>query len=99
MSNSQFNNLKYGIKNGTEVSLKISSNVTGDSNDQNNFPYKLLLTNAQVSRLRKSFANNSSVNTKLSKIQLHKIRQSVGFLDRLLEPLLKIGLSLIGNVL
>ena len=99
MSNSQFNNLKYGIKNGTEVSLKISSNVAGDSNDQNNFPYKLLLTNAQVSRLRKSFANNSSVNTKLSKIQLHKIRQSVGFLDRLLEPLLKIGLSLIGNVL
>ena len=99
MSNSQFNNLKSGIKNGTEVSLKISSNVAGDSNDQNNFPYKLLLTNAQVSRLRKSFANNSSVNTKLSKIQLHKIRQSGGFLDRLLEPLLKIGLSLIGNVL
>ena len=99
MSNSQFNNLKYGIKNGTEVSLKISSNVAGDSNDQNNFPYKLLLTNAQVSRLRKSFANNSSVNTKLSKIQLHKIRQSGGFLDRLLEPLLKIGLPLIGNVL
>ena len=99
MSNSQFNNLKYGIKNGTEVSLKISSNVAGDSNDQNNFPYKLLLTNAQVSRLRKSFANNSSVNKKLSKIQLHKIRQSGGFLDRLLEPLLKIELSLIGNVL
>ena len=99
MSNSQFNNLKSGIKNGTEVSLKISSNVAGDSNDQNNFPYKLLLTNAQVSRLRKSFANNSSVNTKLSKIQLHKIRQSGGFLDRLLEPLPKIGLSLIGNVL
>ena len=99
MSNSQFNNLKYGIKNGTEVSLKISSNVAGDSNDQNNYPYKLLLTNAQVSRLRKSFANNSSVNKKLSKIQLHKIRQSGGFLDRLLEPLLKIELSLIGNVL
>ena len=99
MSNSQFNNLKYGIKNGTEVSLKISSNVAGDSNDQNNFPYKLLLTNAQVSRLRKSFANNSSVNKKLSKIQLHKIRQSGGFLNRLLEPLLKIELSLIGNVL
>ena len=99
MSNSQFNKLKSGIKNGTEVSLKISSNVVGDSNDQNNFPYKLLLTNTQVSRLRKAFANNSSVNTKLSKIQLHKIRQSGGFLDRLLEPLLKIGLPLIGNVL
>ena len=36
---------------------------------------------------------------KLSKTQLHKIGQSVGFLGRLLEPLLKTGLSLIGNVL
>ena len=99
MSNSQFNKLKSGIKNGTEVSLKISSNVVGDSNDQNNFPYKLLLTNTQVSRLHKAFANNSSVNTKLSKIQLHKMRQSGGFLDRLFGPLLKTGLSLIGNVL
>ena len=40
-----------------------------------------------------------SANIKLSKTQLHKIRQSGGFLGRLLEPLLKIGLLLIGNVL
>ena len=99
MSNSQFNKLKSGIKNGTEVALKISSNVVSDSNDQNNFPYKLLLTNTQVSRLRKAFANNSSVNTKLSKIQLHQIRQSGGFWDKHFGPLLKTGLPLIGNVL
>ena len=37
-----------------------------------NFPYKLLLTNAQDSRLHKAFANGLSVNTKLSKIQLSK---------------------------
>ena len=48
LSNSQLNKLKSGIKNGTEVILKISSNVVGDSNDKNNFPHKLLLTNAQV---------------------------------------------------
>ena len=99
MSNSQLNKLKSGIKNGTDVTLKISSNVVGDSNDENNFPHKLLLTNIKVSKLRKAFANNSSANIKLSKTQLHKIGQSGGFLGRLLGPLLKTGLSLIGNVL
>ena len=48
LSNSQLNKLKSGIKNNTEVTLKISSNVVGDSNDENNFPHKLLLTNTQV---------------------------------------------------
>ena len=41
--NSQLNKLKPGIKNGTEVTLKISSNVVGDSNDEDNFLHKLLL--------------------------------------------------------
>ena len=51
LSNSQPNKLKSGIKDGTEVTLKISSNVAGDSNDENNFPHQLLLTNTQVSKL------------------------------------------------
>ena len=38
--NSQLNKLKSGMKNGPEVNLKLSSNVVGDSNDENNFPYK-----------------------------------------------------------
>ena len=50
-------------------------------------------------RLWKTFENNSSANIKLSKTQLHKIGQSGGFLGRLLGPLLKTGLPLIGNVL
>ena len=33
LSNSQLNKLKFGIKNDTEVTLHISSNVIGDSND------------------------------------------------------------------
>ena len=99
LSNSQINKLKSGIKNGTEVTSKISSNVVGDSNDENNFPQKLLLTNTQVSKFRKAFANNSSANIKLSKNQLHKIEQSGELLGRLLRPLLKTGLPLIGNVL
>ena len=45
LSNSQLNKLRSGIKKGTGVILKLSSNVVGDSNDENNFPHKLLLTN------------------------------------------------------
>ena len=71
--NSQFNKLKSGIKNGTEVTLKLSSNVVVNSNDDNNFPHNLLLTNTKVSKLHKVFANNYSANIKLSKTQWHKI--------------------------
>ena len=67
LSNSQLNTLKSGIKNNTEVTLKISSNFVGDSNDENNFPHKLLLTLTQVSNLHKAFANGSLANIKLSK--------------------------------
>ena len=74
------------------------TNVTGSSNDETNFPHRLLLTNTQVSRFCKAFANNSSANIKLSRTQLYKIEQSGGFLGRLLGPLLKTGLPLIGNV-
>ena len=83
LSNSHLNKLKSRIKNGTEVTLKLSSNVAGGSNDENNFPYQLPLTNTQVSRLRKAFPNGSSANIKLSKTQLHKLGQSRGFLGRL----------------
>ena len=61
-SKSQLNKLKSGIKNGSEVTLKLSSDVVGNSNDENNFLHKLLLTNTQVSKLRKAYANNSSAN-------------------------------------
>ena len=79
MSNSQLNKVKSGIKNRTEVTLNLECN----------FQHKCLLTNTQVSRLRKAFANNSLANIKLRKTQLHKIKQSGGFLGSLLGPLLK----------
>ena len=99
LSNSQLNKSKSRIKNGAEVTLKISSNVVGDSNDENTFLHKLLLTNTQVSKLGKVFANGSSANIKLSKTQLHKIGQTGGFLGRPLGQMLKTGLPLIGNIL
>ena len=56
LSNSQLNKLKSAIKNETEVVLRLSSNMIG--NNETNFPHELLLTNRQISSLRKSFANN-----------------------------------------
>ena len=67
LSNSQTSKLKSAIKNGTKVTLNLLSNIVGDSNDENNFPHKLLLTNKQVSKLCKAFANNSLADIKLSK--------------------------------
>ena len=78
--------------------MKLSSNAE-NSNDENGFLHKLLLTNTQVSRLGNVFANGSLANIKLSKTRLHKIAQSGGFLGRLLGPLLKTGLPLMKNVL
>ena len=68
LSNSQVNKLKPGRKNGTEVTLNLSSNMTVDYNDKSNFPIRLLITDTQVSRFHKVFANNSSAKIKLSKI-------------------------------
>ena len=99
LSNSQLNKLKSTLKNGTKVTLNLSSNVVRDSNDGNDFAHTFSLTDIQVSPLRKPLAKYSSANIKSSKTQLHKIVQSGRFSSRLLEPLLKSGLLLIGNVL
>ena len=88
----QVNKLKSGIKNCTEVTLKLSLNVADDSNNENSFPHKLLLTNTQVTKLLKTLTNISSANIKWSKPHLYKIGQSGGYLFRLLRPLLKTGL-------
>ena len=45
---SQLNKLKPGIENGTEVTLILSWNVVGRSNDETNFSHELLLTIPQV---------------------------------------------------
>ena len=60
LSNSQLNKSKSGIKNSSEVTWNLSSNVIGDSNDGSNFPHKFLLTDTQFSRIRKAYTNGSS---------------------------------------
>ena len=66
---------------------------------QPDFPYISLLTDGKVSILQKAFANNSSVDVKLSKTQLSKIMLLGRFLDRLLGVLIKVGLPLMKNTL
>ena len=99
LSNLQLNKLKSAIRNETEVFLRVSSNLIGNSNDETNFLHKLSLTNRQATILRKAFANYLSANIQLSKAQLSKMIQSGGFLGILLGPLLKVGLPLIKNVI
>ena len=72
LSNSQLNKLKSLIKNETDVVLRISSNMVGNSNDNTNFYHELLLTNRQVANIRKAFANHSSTDIELTKTQLSK---------------------------
>ena len=44
-SNLQLDKLKSTIKNETVVILSLLSNMIGNSDDETNFPHKLLLTN------------------------------------------------------
>ena len=99
LSNSQLTKSKSAIKRKIGVVLRLSSNMIANSDDKINFPRELLLTNRQVANLRKDFANNSSTDIKLSTTQLSKMIQSEGFLGRLLDLLLKIGLPFIKNLI
>ena len=80
LSNSQLNRLKSALKNEADVVLRLSSNMIGNStefysDDETNFPHKLLLTDRQVANFRISFAKHTSTNIKLSKTQDDTIRR------------------------
>ena len=89
MFNWQINKLKSKITDGTLITLNLSSNAVGESNDETNFPHKLLLTNTQVSKTCNAFTNGSSANIKFSKNRLSRMIQLGEFLDRFLGPLCK----------
>ena len=97
LPNSQLDKLKFAIKNKTDVILRLSLNMIGNSDDKANFPHKLLLTNRQDANIRKAFANHTSTDINLSKTQLTKMQKG-GFL-RFLALFLKSGLSLLKCVI
>ena len=87
MSNSEPNKLKSGIKINTEVTLNISPNLIGNSDDETNFPHKFLLTDTEFSKIRKAFANSLWANTTFSKTQLSKLIQSgIFYIFNLVNP-------------
>ena len=73
--------------------MNLSSNVIGDSNDETDFPHKLLLSNTQDSRIRKAFVNDLSANINFSNTQLSKMVQLSGSIfnriDIIMGPELK----------
>ena len=103
LSISQLSKLKSSIKNGNDVVLRISSNMVSNSNDNTSFCHELLLTNRQVTNIRKAFAKNTPTDIKLSETQLSNMKQSGGFLGNLLgkiaSPLMKVAMPSAKNVL
>ena len=67
--------------------------------DETNFSNNSFLTDRQVVSLFKSFADKSSRYTELTRTHIAIIIQSDKFLGRPLEPLIKVGLSLMRNTL
>ena len=76
LSNSQLDKLKLPKNNETTVTLRFSSNLIGESYDETNFPRNVLVTDREVSKLGKCFANNLSNDIKSSKTQICRIVQS-----------------------
>ena len=73
LSRPQLNKLKVAIKNETDVLIRLSPNMIGDSNNKTSFPYELLLTDSHVSSIPKAFTNNSSVDINFSKTELSRM--------------------------
>ena len=60
--NSELDEIKWGAKNGEKVTLRLSSDVTGNGTDETSFPHKLLLTDRQVLKIHKAFVYNYSAS-------------------------------------
>ena len=67
--------------------------MVGSSNNETNFPHKLLLTNRQILSLKKSFNNHTSADIKFSKAQLSKTQKG-GFL-KIYSTIIKVGIAFI----
>ena len=99
LSDTQLKKLQTAVKGKTGTTLRMSLKMFAG----NDLPHKLLLTTRKKTKLRNAFSNNMSTDLKLSKAQVSKIMQSVGFLGSLLSklagPLMKVAIPLAKNVL
>ena len=67
------NQVKIRNKKWYWSNFKSFANVIDNYNDNINLPHNLLLTNAQVLRLHKAFANNLSAHRKWAETSLFKM--------------------------
>ena len=97
----QISKLKFGIKNSTEVTLELSLSVVGDSNDENNFPHKLLLTNTQLSRFIKLLQIIPQLIQSYQKLIYIKLglllKTGFPLMKNVLKPLAKSVLIILGS--
>ena len=75
LSDTRLKKLKNAVKNKIGTTLRISWKIFNG----NDLPHELLLTTRQKTKLRNAFNNNMSTDLKLSKAQISRIIQSVGF--------------------
>ena len=101
LPDTQLKKLKDAVENKTGTTLRMSFKMF----DGNSLPHKLILTARQKTKLRNAFNNNNNMSTdiKISKTQIIKIIQSVGFLGSLLKklagPLMKVAVPLAKEIL
>ena len=95
LTNVQLNKFKKSVKYNEGATLRLG--IKNFNKDE--LPHELLLN----SKLRNAINNNLATDIKLSKAQIKKLIQSVGFLGKLLSklagPLMKVALPLAKNVL
>ena len=100
LPDTQLKKLKDAVENKTGTTLRMSLKMF----DGNSLPHELILTARQKTKRRNAFNNdNMSTDIKLSKAQIIKIIQSVGFLGSLLKklagPLMKVAVPLAKEIL
>ena len=75
LTNKQLNKLKSAARNKTGSILKLNKKSFEDEE----LAHELFLTTRQTTKIRHAFANNMSTDIKLSKAQICKIIESVGY--------------------
>ena len=99
LTSTQLNKFKKAVKSNKGATLRLGIK----SFNKDELPHELLLTTKQNTKLRNAINNNLATDIKLSKAQIKKLKQSGGFLGKLLSklagPLMKIALPLAKNVL
>ena len=80
LSNLHPSNLKSAIKNKTDIVLRISSNMVGNSNDNTNFPHQLLLIKGKFQILVKLLLITYQLTLNCQKLNYQKRHNQENFL-------------------